>query len=125
MVFRKGISGNPCGKRSSRPLTDALITRLMFPVDEKPRKGELRTAAHAIVEKLIERAVSGDLRAISEIYDRVEGKAIQTVKAEIEQKPVDIMDACRRLAFIINSAQALGEPLPDAYKLLINPVDDA
>ncbi len=122
MVFKKGFSGNPSGKRSSRPLTDALITRLMFPVDEKPRKSELKTAAHLVIEKMVQKALQGDMKAISLIYERLEGKAVATVATvPPPNKPIDIMDAARRLAFIINSAAALGEPLPPEYAVLINP----
>ncbi len=94
----------------------------MWPVDEKPRKGEIRTVAHLVVENLVQRALQGDMKAISLIYDRVEGKAVATVAAApAPDKPIEIMDACKRLAFIINSANILGEPLPPEYALLINP----
>jgi hypothetical protein len=86
----------------------------MWPVDEKPHKVEIRTSAHAIVEKLIERAMSGDVRAIIEIFERVEGKAVANVETEPPpNKPMDIMEAAHRLAFSELTNKAL--PAPDTH----------
>jgi len=120
MVFKPGQSGNPGGSNTRKLMTAALLSRLMWDIDQKPRKGEVRTVAHGIVEKLIERALTGDMRAITEIYDRVEGKAIQTIKDETERAPMDIMEAARRLAFALNSASLLGHPVDDKFAKLIN-----
>lgn len=75
MVFRKGVSGNPAGSKQRRILRDALMCRLLWDADYVPRKSELRTAAHMMVENLVQRALQGDTKAIREIYDRLEGKA--------------------------------------------------
>lgn len=121
MVFRKGFSGNPSGKRASRPLTDALITRLLWPVDVKPRKGEVRTVAHVLVENMVQKALQGDMRAITEIYDRVEGKAVATtLHTEVKEQPIDILEAARRLAFALNSAALLGQPVDDRFAKLVD-----
>ena len=77
MVFKPGQSGNPGGSTKRRLLTDALVSRLMWHADQKPHKDELRTTAQVIVEHLIQNALRGDMRAITEIYERVEGKATQ------------------------------------------------
>lgn len=77
MVFKPGQSGNPGGSTKRRLLTDALVSRLLWPADEKPHKDELRTTAQVIVEHLVQKALQGDVRAITEIYERVEGKATQ------------------------------------------------
>jgi hypothetical protein len=123
-LWKAGQSGNPSGRPAGRFMTEALQMYLLRPADLPVSKP--RNAAEAIARQMVKQAVEGCTTSQSTIYDRMEGKAIQTVKAEIEQKPVDIMDACRRLAFIINSAQALGQPLPPEYALLINPpVSDA
>lgn len=105
-------------------MSEALQMSLLRPLDVPPNRP--RNAAEAIANKMVEKAALGDTESAKMIYDRMEGKAIATIKAEIETKPVDIMDACRRLAFIINSARELGQPLPPEYALLINPpVSDA
>lgn len=119
MVFRKGFSGNPSGSRNRRVLTDTLVSRLLWPADEKPRKGELRTAAHVLVENMVQKALQGDMRAITEIYDRVEGKAVATtLHTEVKEQPMDIMEAARRLAFALNSAALLGQPVDDRFAKL-------
>lgn len=118
-LWKPGVSANPGGRPVTKFMTEALQLYLLRPAELPHHKP--RNAAEAIARKMVEKAVAGDNESAKMIYDRMEGKAIQTVKAEIEQKPVDVMDAARRLAFIINSAQALGQPLPPEFSLLINP----
>ena len=110
MVFQPGQSGNPSGKPAQKFMTEALQLHLLRPADLPPHKP--RNAAEAIAGQIVRQALAGDNSSQQLVYDRMEGKAIATIKAEIDTKPIDIMDAARRLAFIINSAQALGEPLP-------------
>lgn len=40
--------------------------------------------AESIIAKLIQKAESGDLNAIKEIFDRVEGKSVQAVEQKTE-----------------------------------------
>lgn len=120
MTFQPGQSGNPGGGNNRKVITSALISRLMWDIDAQPRKGEIKTVAHGIVEKLIKKALDGDMRAITEIYDRVEGKALQTIKDETERAPMDIMEAARRLAFALNSAALLGQPVDDRFAKLVD-----
>ncbi len=115
-----GVSPNPSGKPAQKFMTEALQMYLLRPDDLPPPKP--RNAAEKIARKMVEKACDGDNDAAKMIYDRMEGKAVATIKAEIETKPMDIMDAARRLAFIINSAAALGEKLPDEYSILLNPM---
>ena len=78
MPFQKGQSGNPNGRpKSNKRFKDALNLAVHERIDEKPLRGVetrdetyLRRAAEALVEK----AMSGDLRAIREVADRLDGK---------------------------------------------------
>ena len=47
-----------------------------------------RDALRRIAEKLVEMAADGDLRAIGELADRLDGKAHQTFSGEIEHTVV-------------------------------------
>ena len=87
--------------------------------DNKPRN-----AAEAIARQMVKQAVGGCTTSQATIYDRIEGKAIATIKAEIEHKPLDLMDAARRLAFLINSANLLGEAIDPALAALASPLPD-
>lgn len=69
--FRPGQSGNPKG----RPSTKGLAARLKAELGQVA-KGNLRTE-ELIARKLIRLALSGNLLAIRECFDRTEGKPRQ------------------------------------------------
>ena len=79
MPFQKGQSGNPKGRpKSSKRFKDALNLAVHERIDEKPVRGvEIgeKTNLRCLAEALVEKAMSGDIRAIREIADRLDGKA--------------------------------------------------
>jgi hypothetical protein len=79
--FMPGKSGNPKG----RPVTRGLLVHL------KSKLGELsegQSAEEVIAQRLVQLAVSGDLAAIRECFDRMEGKPRQSL---------DLNDVTKRL----------------------------
>lgn len=66
--FQPGQSGNPAGRPSVKKLTATLISKL----EENDGKGY-----EEIMQKLINLAKSGNMKAIEVILDRVEGKLVQ------------------------------------------------
>lgn len=72
MPFVKGKSGNPGGKPGDKPLTEALRRKLY--ADERKKLDQLADIMFA-------RAMSGDMQAIKEIADRLEGKPVQQVES--------------------------------------------
>jgi hypothetical protein len=72
MPFRKGRSGNPGGRPKETPFADAL--RMEIKAAGKDHKA-LRNVARALIDK----AATGDIPAIRELADRLDGKAIQAV----------------------------------------------
>jgi hypothetical protein len=66
--------------RVARMVTRALIAAL----EEAPAPGEA-TNLRLIVAGLIGKAVGGDLAAIREIFDRVDGKAVAATPGEDDQ----------------------------------------
>jgi Family of unknown function (DUF5681) len=88
MPFEKGQIANPAGAGSTgrgKPFTDALMRALLQEDGKKLR---------AIAEKLIEQAMNGDVSALREIADRVEGRSKQSV--EVADNGVTIIMAPRR-----------------------------
>lgn len=82
--FKPGESGNPSGRpRGTKNLSTILREMLQeeIEVDVNGNK-EKKTLSDVLVRKLIQKANSGDVRALTEIFDRTEGKA----KQEIDQK---------------------------------------
>lgn len=118
MVFQPGQSGNPKGTPNKRFMTEALQFHLLRPADLPPHKP--RNAAEAIAGKIVQQAIEGDTTSQQMCYDRMEGKAIQTIKDETERAPMDIMEAARRLAFALNSASLLGQPVDAQFAKLID-----
>ena len=68
--FKPGQSGNPNGRPKSKPFADALRAALKAAGDDSKT---LETVAQALVTK----ANTGDVAAIKEIADRLDGKVPQ------------------------------------------------
>jgi hypothetical protein len=75
MSFQKGISGNPGGKKKGRPWRDAIERALKRRLAENDFEGIDRLA-----DALIDRGLAGDIMAIREVGDRLEGKPAQAVE---------------------------------------------
>lgn len=118
MPFLPGKVSNPLGGAGTKPLTNALISRLNWSEDEKEKP---RTVAQAIVEKLISNALLGDQRSIEMIFDRVEGKAVQVVEQTTKHEVMDVVEAARRIAFAINSAKLDGVQIEGEFARLVPP----
>ncbi len=70
--FQKGVSGNRFGKTKSALLTDAVRRQLSDSND-----------LGAIAKALIGKAKKGDLEAVKIIFDRLEGKAVSRIDADV------------------------------------------
>ena len=82
--FKEGESGNPNGRpKGTKNLSTILKAMLEEDVEVViDGKKERRQFQEVIIRKLLKKANDGEIRAIIEIFDRVEGKA----KQEIDQK---------------------------------------
>lgn len=89
--FRKGKSGNPSGRPRGSKNVSTQLKKLIgkaAPEDVANSKiiadfaGHLKrpTMADAIAVRLLSEAVKGNIKAIKEINDRLEGKARQAVE---------------------------------------------
>jgi hypothetical protein len=74
--WKPGESGNLAGRPKTKPLTDELQHLL----GEEAPKGKGRTWAAVIAEALVKRASKGDVRAIAELGNRIEGRPVQAVQ---------------------------------------------
>lgn len=73
MPFEPGKSGNPGGRPSTREFADMLRVALKQASGDKTR---LREVADALVTE----AIAGNVPAIKEIADRLDGKATQPIE---------------------------------------------
>jgi hypothetical protein len=85
MPFAPGESGNPAGRpKGSRPVTQQLIAAL------NENQGDA-TKLRRVVNALIGRACEGDVQAIKEILDRVDGKVPQPLAGADGEGPVSVL----------------------------------
>ncbi len=75
--FKKGSSGNVRGRPKEAILTKEIRQQL------NNLREDGKTNAQAIAESMIERAVKGDVRAADLIFNRIEGKPLQTVDLDL------------------------------------------
>jgi len=90
--FVPGQSGNPKGKpKGARSMTtilrEMLETETETDVDGQKVKMPFQDA---IIRKLLQKANKGEIKAITEILDRIEGKAKQELTMNVEQTKKDI-----------------------------------
>jgi hypothetical protein len=96
--WQKGVSGNPGGRPKTKPLTSEL-ERLL---EQEAPKAKGQTWASVIAEALLVKARKGDVRAISELANRIEGRLAQAVAVDLE------------------AAEGLAEAIAKARKRVIN-----
>lgn len=100
-LWRPGVSGNPSGKRALKILTD----RVRMELTQNPHR------VGKIAEAIISRAEEGDLTAATMIFDRLEGKPLQTM--EINSTTVTLTPAERQQRVIELQARLVGSGTGD------------
>ena len=75
MAFVKGQSGNPGGRSQEKLWRAALLRAVHRKTDEKDQEKALERVADACVKA----ALNGDMQAIKEIGDRLDGKPVQAL----------------------------------------------
>lgn len=90
MPFEKGQSGNPGGKSKSIKLFQEALS-----VAIKRTDGD-KTKLAKIAEALVDKAISGDVPAIKEVADRLDGKPTQTIAGD-QDSPLFSIESLREL----------------------------
>ena len=87
-TFKKGTSGNPNGRPKSGFALNEYITDLAN-VELKDKK----TMLEAVVGKVYEEALDGNMSAINFLADRVLGKPSQSIGIkDISEEPIKVFD---------------------------------
>jgi hypothetical protein len=81
--FQPGQSGNPAGRPKSKPFREAIQRALEAAGDDK-------AALQAVASALVGKAMIGDVPAIKEIADRLDGKVTQPIDGDGEGGPVQL-----------------------------------
>lgn len=87
MPFKKGQSGNPTGVQGkAKPWRDAIMRAV-----SRRESGADPQALEKIADKLVASALNGDMQAMKEIGDRMDGRPAQAVVGDSEADPVKIL----------------------------------
>jgi hypothetical protein len=81
--FQPGQSGNPNGRPKSKPFKRALSEALRAADDDSE-------VLQAVALALVAKAKEGDVQAIKEIADRMDGKVTQPIGGDEESGPIQI-----------------------------------
>ncbi len=107
-AWKPGQSGNPNGSRGRKIMADALGLALNRKADKAGKAlcagmdidpNEIKRI-HVIAEQLGRKAAEGDITAIREIFDRIDGKVPQQTDVKVTQTPLDEVDAATLTALL-------------------------
>jgi Family of unknown function (DUF5681) len=116
MAWKKGQSGNPLGRLpGEKQFADQLRIVLAEPVDKNDPKSVRKM--RRIAEKLVECAMNGEPWAISQVADRIDGKA--TAEIQTEQRHRYVIEAPAQLTR--EEWIAKYSPTPEAIPALRDP----
>ncbi len=82
--FQPGQSGNPAGRPKSKPFREAIQRALDAAGDDKDALQQVATA-------LVGKAMMGDVPAIKELADRMDGKVAQAIIGGEEDDPAIVV----------------------------------
>ena len=114
MAFKKGVSGNPSGRKKGVPNKRGVIAGVLDKISTE--KG--LDVKQAIIEKLIDSALDGDTQSIKLIMDRLE-PAYKPVSPPISLDARLPSDNIKRAEKLLDLT-AQGKILPDETKMLID-----
>ena len=92
-------------------MTDALVLALSR--EAQASDGTPTKRLNLIAEKLVKQAESGDIQAIKEVFDRVEGKAQQAIEhsGAVESATTHyVADRSRTLTELLDASEGAAEP---------------
>jgi hypothetical protein len=84
MPTPKGKTGNPKGGKPDKLMRDALRISLL----REAEKGSKTKRLQQVADALVDAAIAGDIQAIREINDRMDGKATQPISGDTEGEPI-------------------------------------
>jgi len=88
--WEKGESGNPKGRPKQEYCLTDILKEQGNDEDYVTDDGEKTTRKQAISKKLWALALAGDVAAIKYLFDRVDGKPLQTIEAEVIKRHTDL-----------------------------------
>lgn len=126
--FKPGQSGNPSGRPRKHPITEPLIELCQGPLpDDVARAGGLEPGSNwamLLAKNLLRKAAKGDMQALREILDRVEGRARMPVEHSVDESVQQAMSPLKTMTQqdlrqgMLNMLEELGHSRDRAEALL-------
>ena len=82
--WRKGVSGNPRGRPKKQDSLTSLLKEEIAKICPADREG--RTWKELVVRATLQLAMKGNHTALKEIWERLDGKTLQTERLHLEGK---------------------------------------
>jgi Family of unknown function (DUF5681) len=105
--FKKGTSGNPAGKKKGTKHAATLIRKFLESKAKLTNSvtGERATMSHfeGVILAQIAKALNSDTQAFNALLDRLEGKPMQRIEAEIESQNVNVEVSAKRRTEILKA----------------------
>jgi hypothetical protein len=110
MPLPKGRTNNPHGRpRKNSTLTEALRTYVLSNKKLSIPGLTDQTARQALVKKLVGMGLQGDLPAIKYIFDRLDGRPIETVRATMESGNLNVIKSLQKELFTFEEEEGGGQ----------------
>jgi len=87
MPFQPGVSGNPGGRRKEK-LWHHAIKKAVLETDPLSTDGRLRL--DALAQALVAAGLAGDVAAMREVGDRIDGKVPQALVGDEDEPPIAV-----------------------------------
>jgi hypothetical protein len=87
--FPPGVSGNPSGRPKKKDWTDAIRKAVQAVPEDDPQK---RQRLELLAEALMLKALSGDVPALKEVGERLDGKVPQALVGDDESAPITVVN---------------------------------
>ena len=76
--------------RNGRPKKEHCLTDLLKEALDQPHTKTGKTNKQMIIDKMFELAEKGDANILKYLFDRVDGKPLQTIEANVKRDEIDL-----------------------------------
>lgn len=81
---------------AGRPPKEKSFANMLNIAIKEAIEGTDKTKLRAVADALVEKAIAGDVQAIKEVADRLDGKVPQAVVGDDEHDPINLVHEIRR-----------------------------
>lgn len=97
---------------AGRPPKEKSFANMLNIAIKEAIEGSDKTKLRAVADALVEKAMAGDVQAIKEVADRLDGKVPQALVGDDESDPINLVTEIRRI--IVDPANPNRSGIPAA-----------